>query len=122
MEDSILTSIKNAASLSDEDNAFDQELILHINSTFMTLRQIGVGPTTPFVISDDTSTWSEFTTDESILPMVKSYVALVVRSLFDPPTSSSLAEAMNNKIAEYEWRLQIECDTYKVEEDPKYVK
>lgn len=120
MEDSILKSIKDAASVSSEESDFDQELILHINSTFITLRQNGIGPETPFFIVDDTATWSDFIDDESILPMIKSYIVLVVRSLFDPPTSSSLAEAINNKIAEYEWRLSIECDKYKVEEDPKY--
>lgn len=120
MDESILQSIKDAASVSQEDDAFDQELILHINSVFMTLRQLGVGPETPFFISDSSSTWSEFTTDMGILPMIKAYVALRVRAMFDPPTSSSLATAIDNKIAEFEWRLGIECDTYKVEEDPKY--
>lgn len=120
MEDSILNSIKDAVSVSSEESAFDQEIILHINSTFITLRQNGIGPDTPFFITDDTAKWSDFTEDASILPMIKSYIALVVRSLFDPPSSSSLADAINNKIAEYEWRLSIECDKYRVEEDPKY--
>lgn len=120
MEDSILSSIKDAASVNFEDTVYDQELILHINSTFMSLRQMGIGPSTPFFISDASSTWSEFTTDMNILPTIKSYVALKVRMLFDPPTSSSLSDAIKNQLAEYEWRLGIECDTYKVEEDPKY--
>lgn len=120
MEESILSSIKDTASVSPEDDAFDQEIILHINATFMTLRQLGVGPSTPFFITDSSATWSDFTDDPAILPIIKSYVTLKVRMLFDPPTSSSLAEAIKSQIAEYEWRLGIECDTYKVEEDPKY--
>lgn len=120
MEESILSSIKDTASVSPEDDAFDQEIILHINATFMTLRQLGVGPSEPFFITDSSATWSDFTDDPAILPTIKSYVTLKVRMLFDPPTSSSLAEAIKSQIAEYEWRLGIECDTYKVEEDPKY--
>ena len=120
MEDSILSSIKEAASVSSEEDTFDQELILHINSTFMALRQMGIGPSVPFFITDATSNWSDFTTDMSILPTIKSYVALKVRMLFDPPTSSSLSDAIKSQLSEYEWRLGIECDTYKVEEDPKY--
>lgn len=120
MSDSILESIKDAASISSEESAFDQELILHINSVFMALRQMGIGPDTAFVVSDSSSEWSEFTTDPIILPTIKSYVTLRVRVLFDPPTSSALMDALKNAISEYEWRLGIECDTYKVEEDPKY--
>ena len=120
MENSILLSVKDYLSVSPEEDAFDQELILHINSAFMILRQLGVGPETPFVVEDETTTWQEFTDDDSILPVIKSYVTLKVRTLFDFPNSSSLSEALKNAISEYEWRLGIECDTYKVEEDPKY--
>lgn len=116
MEDSILDSIKYASGVNEDDSAFDGEIILHINTAFMILRQLGVGPTTPFSIEDSTSLWSSFTTDEAILPMVKSYVALKVRTLFDPPTSSSLATALDNALKEYEWRLNIEADKYEVEE------
>lgn len=122
MQDSILASIKDAAGVSSEDNAFDEELVLHINSTFITLRQNGIGPETLFFIEDETATWHDFIDDDSILPMIKSYITLQVRVLFDPPTSSALMDALKNKIAEYEWRLSIECDKYKVEEDPKYAK
>lgn len=123
MTDSILDSIKNdAANVNPVDSAFDGELILHINSAFAVLRQIGVGPTAPFLIEDNTKTWSEFTDDENLLPLVKAYVSLRVRKLFDPPSSSALATALDNSISEYEWRLQIEADTYKVEEDERYAK
>jgi len=130
MIDSILQSIKDAAGVSVDsidgtvvtfDNtAFDQEILMHVNAVFMSLRQMGVGPSEAFVVEDNSATWSDFTDDMSIQPMIRSYVTLKVRSLFDPPTSSSLAEAIKNTLAEYEWRLGIECDKYKVEEDPNY--
>lgn len=122
MEDSILKSVKSAAGVNLDDSIYDDELILHINSTFMTLRQLGVGPEEPFMIEDDSATWDEFTEDEMILPMLKSYVTLKVRYLFDPPTASSLATVISDTLYEYEWRLNIEADKYKVEEDEKYAK
>lgn len=107
--DNVLESIKDAAGVSLEDTAFDSELLLHINSVFMILRQLGVGPISPFV-ADGNSTWDEFTSDNAILPMIKSYVALKVRELFDPPASNALAQMIHETIAEYEWRLNLETD------------
>ncbi len=120
MDNSILNSIKINAGVNSEDSVFDGEIILHTNSAFMKLRQLGVGPETPFSIEDDSTEWTDFTEDEAILPMVKSYVTLYVRLLFDPPTSSALETAMKEQLSEYEWRLNVEADTYKVEEDKKY--
>ena len=120
MDDSILESVKDASEVNLDDTVFDEEIKLHINTAFMTLRQLGVGPDTPFIITDDTATWDSFTTDETILPMVKSYVTLKVRSLFDPPTSASLETALKETLSEYEWRLNVEADKYDVEEDEKY--
>ena len=122
MEESILNYVKDASGVNIDDSAFDGELVMHINAVFMILRQIGVGPETPFFIEDDSSTWDEFTKDEMLLPMIRSYVTLKVRLLFDPPASSALMEAINSTIAEYEWRLQVEADEYKVEEDERYAK
>lgn len=117
---SILETIKDGLSV--EEEAFDQELILHINTVFMTLRQIGVGPDTPYLITGTSNTWDEFVQDDALLPMIKSYIILKVRQLFDPPASSSLSSAIAEAIAEYEWRLNIEADKYKVEEDEVYAK
>lgn len=107
---SILEYIKNASGVNDDDNVFDTEILLHTNTAFMTLRQLGVGPDTPFVVEDSSQSWNDFTDDETILPMIKSYVALKVRYLFDPPTSSALSTAMKDTMAEYEWRLNVESD------------
>lgn len=119
MEDNILDFIKDAMGVDDSESVFDSELLMHINSVFVTLRQLGVRSDTTFIV-DENSLWTDFMSDWSVLPLVKSYVVLRVRSLFDPPNSSSFNEAMKNTISEYEWRLQMDCDTYKVEEDPKY--
>ena len=108
--DSILTSVKKLLGLTEEYTAFDPDLIMHINSVLMILRQMGVGPEKGFSISDATATWTEFCEGQVDLEAVKSYVALKVRLLFDPPQSSSMMEATKNLISELEWRLYAECD------------
>ena len=108
--DSILTSVKKLLGLTEEYTAFDPDLIMHINSVLMILRQMGVGPEKGFSISDATATWSDFMADCSDIEAVKSYVALKVRLLFDPPQSSSTMEATKNLISELEWRLYVMCD------------
>ena len=93
----------------------DVQHIMHINSVLMILRQMGVGPQEGFGISDATATWSEFCQGKEDIEAVKSYTALKVRMLFDPPQSSSTMEATKNLISELEWRLYAECDR----EEPK---
>lgn len=108
--DSILTSVKKLLGLTEEYTAFDPDLIMHINSVLMILNQMGVGPEKPFSISDATATWSEFCENKADIEAVKSYVALKVRMLFDPPQSSTTMEATKNLAAELEWRLYVMCD------------
>ena len=108
--DSILNSVKKILGITDSYEHFDADIIMHINSVFLILNQMGVGPDTPFTISDSSETWSDFTPDIDLIPMVKTYVALKVRMIFDPPTQGSVSEAMKNQIAECEWRLNVACD------------
>ena len=106
-DDSILTSVKHQCGMEPEMTHFDPTLILHINSVFRTLFQLGVGPQdTPFRIRDDSSVWTSFLPDQD-LDDVKSYMGLRVKLLFDPPTSSFLVEAIKTQIAELEWRLEV---------------
>lgn len=108
--DSILTSIKKLLGIDESYTEFDADVIMHINSVFMILRQIGVGPKNGFSISDKTSVWSDYISDMSKLEMVKSYVYMKVRLLFDPPTNSALLESMKQLIQEAEWRLSVQVD------------
>lgn len=106
MEDSILTSTKKIIGLAEEYTAFDLDIITHINAAFSVVTQLGVGPTTGIVIQDETTGWSDLTTiPADQLSMVKTYIFLRVRILFDPPTTSFLLDAMEKQIKEYEWRL-----------------
>ena len=108
--ESILTSIKKLLGIAEEYTQFDDDLIMHINSVFMTLTQLGVGPSEGFMIEDSTEEWGDFIKDYGKLQAVKSYVYLKVKMVFDPPLSSAVIEANNRMIAEYEWRLRLAAE------------
>lgn len=111
--DSVLTSIKKLLGITEEYDQFDQDLIMHINSVLMVLTQIGVGPSNGMIINDSSTTWHDILSDTSNIEAVKTYVYLKVKMIFDPPSSSSVADAMNRSINEYEWRLNINADSQK---------
>lgn len=113
MEDSILTSVKSKIGMLSDYNEFDNDIIDHINSAFMVLKQLGVGPKEGFSIEDDSATWNDFISDPNqkvILQGVKTYIYQKVRLIFDPPQSSSLLEALKQSISEFEWRLNVESE------------
>lgn len=105
---SILETILNMLGIEPSNEAFDQEIIVHINSVFSELHQLGVGPEQTFFITNREQTWSEFTTDAD-LNLVKSYIWMEVRLMFDPPTASLLT-ALEKRRDEYEWRLNVAAD------------
>lgn len=107
MSDSILNSTKKVLGIDATYTAFDQDIAMYINSAFSVLNQLGVGPTEGFFINDDTAEWDDFIDDPRLLNLVKTYVLLKVRYLFDPPTMSFLIDAVNNQIKEYEWRISV---------------
>ena len=109
--ESILTSIKKLLGIAEEYTHFDADIIMHVNSVFMILTQMGVGPSEGFVIEDDTSTWSDFAANTIPIELVKSYIYLKVKLMFDPPTSGSVTESMNRMISEFEWRLNIAAES-----------
>lgn len=113
--ESILTSIKKLLGIDESYKHFDVDIIMHINSVFSILTQLGVGPDQGFSISDDVATWEDFIPEGKNLELVKSYVALKVRLLFDPPTSSSVMNAITNSISELEWRINVSAETPVVE-------
>ena len=109
--ESILISIKKLLGVAEDYLQFDNDIIMHINTTFLNLTQLGVGPEAGFIIEDDSTLWSDFIDIENPqLHAVKTYIYLKVKLLFDPPLSSSVIEAMKNQIAELEWRLNAAVD------------
>ena len=102
---SILNETKQVLGLGADYTPFDQSIILHINSIFGVLHQLGVGPEDQFFIVDETSKWESFVGDTNKINMVKTYMYLRVRLLFDPPTTSFAIKAMDEQIREFEYRL-----------------
>lgn len=121
MEESILISTKQLLGLAPDYTVFDPDVLTYINTAFSVLNQLGVGPVEGFVVLDDSAKWEDFALlvgSEPSLGLVKTYVFLKVRMLFDPPQTSFLIEAMNNQIQEYEWRLNVGREYVLPKEEP----
>lgn len=113
--DSILLTVKKMLGIAEEYTAFDIDLIVNINSVFLTLNQLGVGPEKPYRIEGSEESWEDFLkNDREKFPGVETYVYLKTRLLFDPPTNSFLVDAMQKQCDELEWRLNIQVEGGKV--------
>lgn len=111
MTDSILDTIKKMLGIPTTDTAFDEDILVNINSAFMTLNQLGIGPDTVFSVPDSSTLWSQFLVDPSLYPQMKSYVYLFVKEIFDPPTNGSVLASMQKVRGELEWRLSVQVPT-----------
>lgn len=105
--ESILGSVKKMLGIPSEYKNFDLDIVMHINSVLFILCQLGVGPESGYVISDDSDEWTDFIPEGTNLELIKSYVFMKVRVLFDPPQSSVVMESMNRMISEFEWRINV---------------
>lgn len=103
----ILPSIKKLLGINPEYKMFDVDIIMHINTVFMVLNQLGIGPEEGFSIVDDNAKWSDYCTTNNE-NAVRTFIYLKVKLLFDPPSSSVLVESINKTLAELEWRLCLE--------------
>ena len=113
MAESILASVKRAIGIHQDETEFDLDLIMHINSTFAKLNQLGVGPKISFEIDGNEQTWDQFILGNPNLNGVKTYVYMAVRYIFDPPTTSFALDAIKKQLDEYEWRLNVVAEEVK---------
>lgn len=113
MDKSILSDIKELLGAGNIDG-FDNDILMHINTVLLTLRQLGIGPESGISINKDT-TWEEILQGSEMLEAVKTYIGLKVRLIFDPPTSGSVMQAYKELISEYEWRLNVTVDPSEVD-------
>lgn len=112
--ESILDSVKEDLGVMtdpDDEAPFDGILIRDINTVFGLLWQLGVGPDTPFKITGNSETWSDFSSSIEMIEPARTYVSKRVKALFDPPTSGPLIEAERRITDELEWRLNVMADT-----------
>jgi hypothetical protein len=105
MVNSILDSTKEILGLKSDYTPFDLAVITHINSAFSILTQLGVGPTSGYSIEDSSAEWNDLELPQNQLNMVRTYIFLKVRILFDVPATSFVIEALERQITEHEWRL-----------------
>ena len=102
---SILDSVKKVLLLDSEYDVFDFDIMMHINSTFATLTQLGVGPKKGYMIETRSNLWDEFLQNNLEISSAKSYIFAKVRLLFDPPPNSFLVTSLEKICSEYEYRL-----------------
>ena len=110
MDNSILNTTKKLLGLDSSYDAFDTDVIIGINSALFTLMQLGVGPSSGFVVSDATQAWSDFAGEGTDLEALKQYVYLRTKIAFDPPANASVLQAFKDLCSEYEWRLNVQVD------------
>lgn len=108
MNDNVLDTIKKLLGITDEYVHFDLDIITQINSVLSILRQLGVKGEK--VLVDESTTWSDIIPEGYDLELIKSFIYLKVRLLFDPPNNSFLVESINKNLAEFEWRINVEAD------------
>lgn len=110
LDDSILRTIKLMLGLTDDITAYDEEIKVHINSLFTILNQLDVISDDGFRISGYDETWGQLTDRLTLAEMVKEFMYLKVRMIFDPPGSSVVSDAYNSRISELEWRMNIQAE------------
>jgi hypothetical protein len=104
---SILDSTKKKLGLTADYDVFDLDIINHINTAFMSLSQLGIGPVEGFMIEDADTTWDAFLGNDPMLNPVKTYMFFKVKRAFDPPGTSFHLQALDDQIKEIEWRLNV---------------
>ena len=105
VSESILNSVKKFCGYRPDYDAFDSDFMMLINSDLATLCQLGIGPKTGFRVQDELATWDQFLEGRTDLGWVQEYISIKTRLIHDPPTSSSILKAYEEKVKELEWRI-----------------
>lgn len=111
--DNILESVKKLLGIDESCTAFDADIIMNINAAIFTLRQLGIGPKTGFVLTTGEEVYEDYLgdVDDYIVSEVKMYLYYKTRLCFDPPSSSAVLECLKEMIKEAEWRLNVDVET-----------
>lgn len=110
MNENILESIKDLLGINEEDKAFDNDVLININSAFSTLYQVGVGSEGHYFILDGTETWDDVFKEIELLDFIKLYTFMKVKIVFDPPTNASILQALTDQMKEIEYRILLQAD------------
>lgn len=115
LEDSILLSIKKLLGLDSEYKAFDQDVLIYVNTALANLSQIGVGPDQGFMVLGEIETWADLLGDyePATLQNVKTYIYITVKKVFDPPGASNHLAALDDVLTELSWRISTRREEVK---------
>lgn len=119
VDDSILLSIKKMLGMEPEFTQFDPDIILHINTIIQVLYQIGLDIPEGFVVVDQNNLWTDYIQNPryvKITSLIKQYIFMRVRMIFDPPSSQTLSTAIQESINEMQWRISQWIDYYEQNE------
>ena len=108
---SVLNTTKKLLGLDADDDSFDSDICIGINSAILTLSQLGLEGKEGFIVTDDTQEWSDYLNDNKLLPMVQQYIHLKTKMSFDPPQNSFVIENLKQIITELEWRIRMVSET-----------
>lgn len=108
---SVLNTTKKLLGLDADDDSFDSDICIGINSAILTLSQLGLEGKEGFIVTDDTQEWSDYLNDNKLLPMVQQYIHLKTKMSFDPPQNSIVCENLKQIITELEWRIRMASET-----------
>ena len=108
---SVLNTIKKLLGLDADDDSFDSDICIGINSAILTLSQLGLEGTEGFIVTSDEQEWSDYLNDSKLLPMVQQYIHLKTKMSFDPPQNSFVVENLKQIITELEWRIRMVSET-----------
>lgn len=117
MNENILASVKKINNIEETDASFDNELILAINSALMVVMQEWHGMDHAFKLQDGTETWAQLLGEDVDYEGVKELIGLKVRLTFDPPSSQTVMQAIQDQIRDLEWRLYIWKDLNRINGD-----
>ena len=108
---SVLNTTKKLLGLDADDDSFDSDICIGINSAILTLSQLGLEGNEGFIVTDNTQEWSDYLNDNKLLPMVQQYIHLKTKMSFDPPQNSIVCENLKQIITELEWRIRMVSET-----------
>lgn len=109
MKESILLTIKQMLGLEDDYNVFDQDIIVSINSALGTLKQVGAMVDSHYITSAS-NTWVELGVSDWQLELIKEYLYIKTKLVFDLPSSGPVINAFTERAKELEWRLYVGDD------------
>lgn len=103
----VLNSVKHycGSLLEEDDTEFDNEFLMAINSSLQSAYQSNDKIKNIEVTSS--TTWDELSDDKSIAPLLKTYISIKTKKVFDPSASSVIQKAYDEELNELFFRMSV---------------